>query len=108
MTDQDKLNYHQVLDQRSIILHSHVASKIRNQPNLLNIVKINLSKLIETNKASQIYLKKWSDLLDKPMNIILEALVEDSEEMREMRQASPFSGVLTPQERWKIYETFRT
>jgi hypothetical protein len=33
-------------------------------------------------------------------------LVEDSEHMRAMRQTGPFAGVLSPQERWAIYDDF--
>jgi len=33
-------------------------------------------------------------------------MVEDSEKMTAMRQSSPFAGILTPQERWAIYDQF--
>jgi len=32
--------------------------------------------------------------------------VEDSEKMTAMRQAGPFAGVLSPKERWEIYDAF--
>jgi hypothetical protein len=33
-------------------------------------------------------------------------LVEDSEHMTALRQATPFAGVLEPAKRWAIYEGF--
>jgi hypothetical protein len=34
------------------------------------------------------------------------AMVEESERMTAMRQANPFAGILTPRERWAIYDQF--
>jgi hypothetical protein len=33
-------------------------------------------------------------------------MVEESEHMTALRQATPFAGVLTARERWAIYERF--
>jgi hypothetical protein len=33
-------------------------------------------------------------------------MVEDSERMAALRQATPFAGVLEPAERWKVYAQF--
>ncbi len=33
---------------------------------------------------------------------------EDSEPMRALRQATPFAGILTPNERWAIYDDFNS
>jgi hypothetical protein len=33
-------------------------------------------------------------------------MLEETEHMTAMRQATPFAGVLTPKERWAIYEEF--
>ena len=33
---------------------------------------------------------------------------EDSEPMRALRQATPFAGILTPTERWAIYDEFKS
>jgi hypothetical protein len=35
-------------------------------------------------------------------------MVSPSEKARRLRQSSPFCGILTPRERWKIYESFAT
>ena len=43
-----------------------------------------------------------------PLDDLLHRLDQDTEQMRAMRQTSPFAGVLTPKERWAIYDTFAT
>ena len=55
---------------------------------------------------SQFYFDEWRKLLNGPLDMLLSAIVEESEWMTAMRQASPFAGVLSPQERWAIYEQF--
>jgi hypothetical protein len=34
-------------------------------------------------------------------------MVEESEAMTALRQATPFAGILTPAERWAIYDRFQ-
>jgi len=38
---------------------------------------------------------------------IVQLLTEDSERMRALRQATPLAGVLSPSERWAIYDLYR-
>jgi hypothetical protein len=45
-------------------------------------------------------------MLARPLPELLDLLVEDSERMAAMRQATPFAGVLDPAERWAIYARF--
>ena len=52
------------------------------------------------------YLDAWAEILRNPVEEWLELLEQDSEYMRAMRQASPFAGVLSPKERWEIYDSF--
>jgi len=37
---------------------------------------------------------------------VLAVMVEESERMTALRQATPFAGILTPSERWAIYARF--
>lgn len=50
---------------------------------------------------------QWVDLLDLPVADLKEKLVEDSEGMRDLRQSTPFAGVLEEDERQKILEEIR-
>jgi hypothetical protein len=49
---------------------------------------------------------KWADewelVLDMPLPKIATLISSDSKRARELRQSSPFAGVLTPQERRKL------
>ena len=44
----------------------------------------------------------------KQLDEILALMVEDTEVMRNLRQSSPFAGILEPKERWLVYDTFES
>lgn len=48
------------------------------------------------------YVDAWTEALSGPREVLLELLVEDSEHARELRQVSPFAGVLDPRTRWAL------
>lgn len=97
---------HDRLERRSLELHRAIASKLRARPELLAIAHDNLDRWGRLNSGSQPYWDEWRRLLDRPLDELLAAIEEDSPRMRELRQSSPFAGVLEPKERWHIYDTF--
>ena len=99
---------HDRLEQRSLALHSGVVAKLRQQPELLAIAFDNLERWTKLGSRSQPYLDRWRTILEEPLEVMLALIVEDSADMRELRQSSPFAGVLDPKERWYIYDTFES
>jgi len=53
------------------------------------------------------YVAIWRQLLDGPIEDLVVFLGSDSELAKDCRQASPFAGLLTPQERWSIWRDAR-
>jgi hypothetical protein len=100
------LRGHQRIDQRSLAMHQAIAAKLRADPTLLEIARDNLDRWSLAKGGSQPYWDAWREILTRPLEEVLALMVEDSERMTAMRQASPFAGVLTPRERWAIYERF--
>lgn len=101
------LQGHGRIDQRSLAMHRAIAEKLRSNPALLAIARDNLDRWSLTHGRSQQYWDAWREILDRPLGEVLDLMLEDSERMTAMRQATPFAGVLTPKERWTIYEQFR-
>jgi hypothetical protein len=98
---------HKKIERRSIALHQAIAAKIQRQPELMKIAIDNLDRWAQTSVRSNTYFTEWRNILTTlNLNQILNLLVEDSERMTSLRQSTPFAGILTPKERWKIYETF--
>lgn len=91
---------------RSIELHRAIADKLRTNPALLEVARENLDRWSQAQGRSQPYWDAWRAMLARPLPELLDLLVEDSERMAAMRQATPFAGVLDPAERWAIYARF--
>jgi hypothetical protein len=103
---QGELKGHERIDQRSIALHRAIAEKLRANPALLGIARENIERWAPRAGRARRHLDAWREILERPLEEILELIVQDTEEMRELRQSNPFAGVLEPRERWAIYELF--
>jgi hypothetical protein len=87
-----------------------VASRLRQQPELLRITHENLDRWTSLNADAPSLLRcyaEWRELLNRPLEEICSLLSADTEEARRLRQNSPFAGVLSPQEVWEIKRQFR-
>ena len=96
---------HEQIEERSIVLHWAVAQRIRDDPAVLEVARHNLRRWIG-QQGERFYWTEWEKILEDSMEEILAFMVSPTERARRLRQSSPFSGILTPQERWKIYESF--
>jgi excisionase family DNA binding protein len=94
---------------RSLRLGCAVAGKVVRDPQRwLSMARRNLSKMqaIHTRGQSADLLAQWERLLDGPLEGVLEALTSPSPRARELRQNTPFAGVLTPRERLQVLSEF--
>jgi hypothetical protein len=99
---------HDCLERRSLAFHRAIAAKLRAQPELMAIAFDNLDRWSKPGNRSQPYLDTWRTPLGRPREELLAMLEEDTPEMTELRQSSPFAGILEPKERWHIYDTFES
>ncbi len=98
---------HQEIDQRSLMLHRFVADKMRRDPTLFSVAKATLTRWRATGgAASQPYLAQWQALVDEGMEACLRQAVEESQRGDALRQSSPFSGILSNQERFALLKTW--
>jgi transcriptional regulator with XRE-family HTH domain len=89
-------------DRQSLALHLRVAEKLlTDHDQVAGVARRNLERLYETHRSgrSDYYLDSWQDLLDGPLTSLLDVLTSTSQRARDLRQASPFAGVLTAEER---------
>lgn len=100
------------IEERSIALHRAVAERIRENPGLMKEAVKNLQRYLQQffskGREPSSALLEWQDILENlSLEEVLEFMVSDSERARRLRQSSPFAGILTPRERWRIYEAYR-
>jgi hypothetical protein len=99
---------HDRIERRSLALHRTVAAKLREQPDLLAIAIGNLDRWSAKSGGPQPYWDAWREILRRPFEEVLTLIEEDSPRMTELRQSTPFAGVLDPKERWRVYDTFES
>jgi hypothetical protein len=109
---KNRVSDHIRIEVRSIALHRAIADRIRTNPKLMEKAEENLQNYIDQfaqdNRTVPKSLSEWQDILtNRSREAVLEFLVSTGETAGRLRQSSPFAGILTPKERWKIYEAYR-
>lgn len=96
---------HLLIEERSIVLHRTIAQRIKENPALLDVARQNLRRwALQDGERS--YWEEWEKLIEGPLGELLAFMVSPADKARWLRQSSPFCGILSPRERWKIYESF--
>jgi hypothetical protein len=98
---------HRTAELRSIALHGLVAERIEHDPAVLEGARARVERWLETGEVHPLWAARWRELLDRPRDELLDALVADTEEMRDLRQVTPFAGVVSPRERWQVVRDVR-
>jgi hypothetical protein len=101
-------NSHVRFDARSLALHRRVAEKLEAEPELLAIARENLRRWQATESPPSSIWTEWQRILDAPLDAVLRLLTERSERAAQLRQSSPFPGILSDIERQDIYESYAT
>ncbi|NND65776.1 MAG: hypothetical protein HKM24_07410 [Gammaproteobacteria bacterium] len=98
---------HCLLDARSLALHCKIAQKISQDPTLINQAKANLERWAQRYPNAQPkYFSQWKNILNRSWEDVAAFITSLSEEATQLRQSSPFAGILTTKERKKIYDAF--
>jgi excisionase family DNA binding protein len=91
-------------------LHTAVAGHLVSEPeSVLSRARENLSRFSATHAGSMAayWLGRWQAALDSGPDQVLSVLLSDSPRAAEMRQNSPFAGILSEQERRTVLGSFR-
>lgn len=101
------MSLHRLAEERSLAYHRVVAERIRNDPRLLDDVRARLEDWIVRGGRSSPYAKEWRRLVDLPIPELIDVLVDPGQRGRDLRQSTPFAGIVSPQERWRIWADTR-
>lgn len=107
MTDFIDMKNHEDIDRRSFEMASRIVERIDEDPdrNGLQNARLVCKRWYDSNPQPAI--AKWMQLLERDWQDIRAVLLDESERGREMRQNSPFCGILSSEERWEVYREFR-
>lgn len=94
---------------RSLFLSTTVSAKIEENPEgAFAIAKQNMQRLLDgaLPRVDLRYTRRWMQLIDDGVPAVTEMLRSESMLAREMRQHTPFAGVLTEEERMNCLQAF--
>ncbi|MDX1394415.1 MAG: helix-turn-helix transcriptional regulator [Gemmatimonadota bacterium] len=95
-------------DRRSLLLHYAVARRLEEEPGaVLARARANLALMVRLHPHASRTLAEWERLLHRPVQELAALLRDPRPFARELRQTSPFAGVLSAPERAALYREFR-
>jgi transcriptional regulator with XRE-family HTH domain len=90
---------------RTLAMHEAVVQKLHEDPELV-LRKARAQLLVMRNADSEnrasVYLRTWSRLLEGPIDELTAVMVSTDQPARDLRQSSPFGGVLSNKERLDV------
>jgi hypothetical protein len=100
------VNLHHLAEERSLAYHRLVADRLLSTPSLVEQARARVQGWLEEQRSA-FYAQKWLQLLDGPLEELVDLLRDPKEEARALRQATPFAGLLAPKERWALWRQVR-
>lgn len=94
-------------DNFALELHRRIAEKLRQNPALLEIARLNMTRWLSTDRSWSYRqaMGEWQEMIETLSleDLIAEMLREDDEGQR-IRSNSPFGGILSKAERSEVLE----
>ena len=103
------MNWHEVMDERSIELHGVIARELRANPEKLDLVVAWIQRFLddpEYSDQNKDALAEWMEIIREGLPRVLEALADESDEGQRLRQSSPFAVLMPQDERARIFAKY--
>jgi hypothetical protein len=98
---------HRLAELRSLAAHHEIATRIESDATIVARALGRLERDYARGITADHYRERWYRLLLGPSVELLERLRADDADARDLRQATPFAGVLTSTERWRLWKQVR-
>lgn len=114
MPDADifhRMNWHDVIDDRSLELHGVIARELRADPAKLDLVVAWIRRFLDDPEYSEDNkdgLNEWMGIIRQGLPRVLEALADGSGEGQRLRQSSPFAVIMPQEERAQIFDRYES
>jgi hypothetical protein len=106
-TEMTRRNLHRLAEERSLALHRAIAELLPARPSILDDARRRVAGWLETGEIHPHYARAWWEILGGSVESVTAVLLDESEQGRALRQATPFSGVIDPRTRWRIWREVR-
>jgi hypothetical protein len=99
---------HQQIDRRSLAFGHAIAERLKSHPEFITRARVTLARWLTTvSPRVSPALLEWSQILEGPLDGVLEILTSTGERATRLRQSNPFAGVLPASERNAILRRFQ-
>jgi hypothetical protein len=99
---------HQRLDARSLAMHCLIARRLLANPALIVQARNTLARWrAQAAEPMPSYFFEWARILEGSPEQVAAFLVSMREDATRLRQSSPFTNFMTPEERARIFEAFK-
>jgi transcriptional regulator with XRE-family HTH domain len=93
---------------RSMALHGAIVTELRRDPTrVADLGRANIARMRHANPNAAPLLDEWAHILAMPLNDGASRILDPSNHGRELRQLTPFAGVLDARQRAEVYRSFR-
>jgi transcriptional regulator with XRE-family HTH domain len=92
-------------EKRTLALHKAVLEKLRENPELVLSTaraQLHVMRSADIENRSSLYLSRWTQLLEGPIDELASVMVSTDQPARDLRQSSPFGGILSDNERLEV------
>lgn len=94
--------------ERSLYLHAAIAEVLRVRgTEVIEAARRNISRMRSMNPHASPLLDEWGRILQGTTDQIVGRMLDPSDHGRDLRQVTPFAGVLTQAQRAAAYRSFR-
>jgi excisionase family DNA binding protein len=98
-------------EEKSLRLHQALLTRMLAEPDaVISKARDNLNRWTGMHRPDGMtvrYFEEWRRVLDDGLDAIVDVVISPSREARELRQNSPFAGVLPDETRLQVLRTFK-
>ena len=101
------MNTHELAEERSLALHRIVAERAIGDASILDEAKVRVARWLASGVMAPAYAERWNSILSLPPSEVAERIVANTEDARALRQTTPFTFVVSPRDRWRLWREVR-
>ena len=94
---------HATVERRSLRYHAAIAERIAHDASIVARALARVEGWLREGTVAKHYASGWKAILVQSPERVRAFLVDEGERARAFRQVSPFAGVLSPKERWRLW-----
>jgi len=94
-------------DRRSLALHRAISRELLESPaRVLSRARRNLTRMRAQHGGARVLFDEWARILEQSVDEIVAVMTDHGVHARDLRQVTPFAGVLSAAQRTSVYAGF--